>query len=123
MLFQVVLGVAFRHGVMGVAPHILWAFVVAIILVPTLAATLSIEHAGLRQVGITFAVVACAQILLGFSLFIMQAVDADPTLLIVVTAVHATAGAFTLAATVVMALLIRRVIRKLRPLWAEQKVG
>jgi len=110
VLFQVLLGVAFRHGVMGVAPHILWAFVVAIVLVPTLAATLSVQHAGLRQAGIAFAVVACVQILLGFSLFIMQAVDADPTVLIVVTAVHATAGAFTFAATVVMALLIRRVI-------------
>jgi heme A synthase len=95
---------------MGVVPHILWAFVVAIVLVPTLAATVSIQHAGARQAGIAFAVVACVQILLGFSLFIMQAVDADPTVLIVVTAVHTATGAFTLATVVVMAILIRRII-------------
>jgi hypothetical protein len=38
----------------------------------------------------------------------MQSMDVDPSLVILVTMIHAATGALTLAATVVMAILIQR---------------
>jgi len=48
--------------------------------------------------------------LLGFALFIMQSVDIDPIYLIVVTAVHATTAALTLATAVLLTIVIRAVV-------------
>jgi len=111
VVFQVVLGVAFRHGVVGLLPHMLWALVVGLFLGLGMAVILRTELQELRPAGIALAVIAPLQILLGFALFTMQAVDADPSTLIVATTVHAAMGALTLAAAVVMAILVRRVIR------------
>jgi heme A synthase len=108
---QVALGVLLRHGVIGAVPHILWAFVVAIYLVPVVAAIFNTGHSEIRRAGVAFAVVAAMQVLIGFALFIMQSLDIDPVVLIVVTAVHATTAAFTIAAAVVMAIVIRGTLR------------
>jgi heme A synthase len=107
-LSQVALGIVFRHGIIGMAPHILWAFVVALSFLFVIAATRDAAQAEVRRAGVTFTVVAAVQIFFGFALFLMQAVDADPTLIIVTTAIHAITGACTLAAALVMSLLIRR---------------
>ena len=107
---QVALGVVFRHGAIGAVPHILWACVVALYLVLVAAAIFNAEHAEIRRAGAAFAAVAGVQILIGFALFIMQSLDIDPAVLIVVTSVHATAGAITLAASVVLAIVIRRIV-------------
>jgi len=111
VLLQVFLGAAFRHGVMGLLPHMLWALVVGLFLGLAMAAILRTELPELRPAGIALAVVASLQILLGFALFTMQAIDADPFTLIVATTAHAAVGALTLAAAVVMAIVVRRVIR------------
>jgi len=105
---QVALGIVFRHGIIGIAPHILWAFVVALSFLLVIAATRDAKQVEVRRAGVIFTVIAAVQILFGFALFVMQAVDADPTVIIVATAVHATTGALTLASTVMMAILIRR---------------
>jgi len=110
VLSQVALGVVFRHGVTGVLPHILWAFVVAMFLVLVIAAVVSAGNPEIRKAGIAFTVIAGVQILLGFALFIMQSVDIDPIYLIVVTAVHATTAALTLATAVLLTIVIRRAI-------------
>jgi heme A synthase len=108
VLSQVALGVLFRHGIVGMLPHILWAFVIALSFVLVIATTRNAGHAEVRRAGIAFTVVASVQILFGFALFLMQAVDAAPIVLIVTTAIHATTGAITLAAAIVLAILIRR---------------
>lgn len=108
ILFQVALGVAFRHGVMGALPHILGALVLAAILGPTIAAILRIRHAEIRSVGIALILVGSLQMLLGFALLTMESLDIDPVVVIVATMAHAAMGAFTLAAATVIAVLIRR---------------
>jgi heme A synthase len=111
VLLQIALGAAFRHGVTDALPHILGAFVVAVFLGPTLAAILRTQHPQVRPAGIAFSVLVSLQILLGFGLLTMQALDVDPLVMIVATTAHAALGALTLAAAVVMALQIRRVMR------------
>ncbi|HME08879.1 MAG TPA: hypothetical protein VKG25_17605 [Bryobacteraceae bacterium] len=108
VLSQVALGVAFRHGIVGMAPHVVWAFVVALWFILVIAATRNAKQIEVRRAGVAFTVVASVQIFLGFALFLMQAVDADPIFLIVTTIVHATTAAFTLAASVAMSILILR---------------
>ena len=109
VLLQVILGAAHRHGAMGLAMHLVWAMVVGLFLVPVMAIIFSIPEPRLRSAGIALSIVACSQILLGFGVFIMQSIDADPEALIVAASVHATIGALTLATTVVIALLVWRV--------------
>jgi hypothetical protein len=48
------------------------------------------------------------QVFLGLALFSMESMDVDPSSVILMTILHATTGALTLAATVLMAGLIRR---------------
>ena len=109
VLLQVALGAAFRHGVVGAMPHILGALVVAAFLAATMATILRIHHPEIRPAGIALTLCASLQMLLGFALLTMESVDIDPFAVIVATTAHAALGTFTLAAAVVMALVIRRV--------------
>lgn len=111
VLLQVALGAAHRHGVMDALPHILGAFVVAVFLGPTLAAVLRTQHPEVRPAGIAFSVVVSLQMLLGFGLLTMESLDVDPLAMIVATTLHAALGAFSLAAAVVLAMQIRRVVQ------------
>ena len=109
VLAQVALGTCFRHGLTELGPHLIGAFLVAFfILAMALAVIYGTEHARLRLAAQVFLAIAALQILLGFILLTMQSMDADPPLLILVTILHATTGALTLAATLALALLIRR---------------
>ena len=110
VLLQVVLGAAFRQGVLGFAPHLLWAFAVAIFLSIAVAVILNAELTEVRPAGIVLASVAGSQILLGFTVFTMQSVDADPSILIIATTAHAVLGALTLASAVMLATLVRAVV-------------
>lgn len=111
VMLQIVLGTAFRHGVMGLGPHLLWALFVGIFLIPVIAAIFATGRPELRSAGVALGVIVAVQILLGFTVFTMQAVEADPTVLIVATSIHAAIGSFTLAATVTVAILVRRIVR------------
>lgn len=107
---QTALGVAFRHGIIDVIPHVLGALIVAII-VAALAMLLLYrpENEPLRPAGVTLLIVTGAQFFIGLTLFsIGLAADIDPEVVIIVTMIHAAVAAFTLAATVVAAVLILR---------------
>ncbi len=110
VLGQAALGVAFRHGIIDVIPHVLGALVVAIF-VAALAMVLLYrpENEPLRPAGVTLLIITAAQFFIGLALFSMGlAPDIDPEAVIVVTMVHAALGALTLAATVVAVVLILR---------------
>jgi hypothetical protein len=110
VLLQVTLGAAFRHGVIEGLPHILGALVVAVFLGPGMAVVFRIGDPALRSAGIGLTMAACLQILLGFALLTMKSFDEiDPVVVIVATIAHVALGAFTLAAAVVTAILVRRV--------------
>jgi heme A synthase len=110
VLAQVTLGLAFRHGIMEVIPHLLGAFVIAfLVLGMTLPAIYGPENSPLRPVAQVLLVALAVQVSLGMALFTMASMDIDPLVTILLNVAHAATGASTLAATVVMALLIRRV--------------
>ena len=108
---QVVLGVAVRHGLIGVAWHIFGAFLVVLLML-TLAVIVSRRcpaHPTLRPAATTAATIVSVQAFLGFIILTMQGSRLiDPVALIVAAAIHTTVGALALASVVVMALLIRR---------------
>ncbi len=106
---QVALGTLFRHGALGVGPHLIGAFIVAFfILGATLPVIYNEELGALHLTARALLTIASLQVFVGLTLFSMQSMDVDPAVVILVTMIHATTGALTLAATVVMAILIRR---------------
>jgi heme a synthase len=109
VLTQVALGLAFRHGIMEVIPHLLGAFVIAfLVLGLTLPAIYGPEHSPLRPAAQVLLVILSVQVSLGMALFTIASMDIDPMVTILLNVAHAATGALTLAATVVMTLLIRR---------------
>ena len=107
LLAQASLGVAFRHGVMDVTLHVFGALVVVVFVVAlALSVLYRSGHEPLRPVGVTLLIVTAVQVFLGLALIAMGSPDIDPGAVIVVTIVHAATAALTLAATVVMAVLV-----------------
>ena len=117
-LMQVALGVAVRHGLIGIALHILGAFLVVLLML-TLAVLVARHHPGhpaLRPAANTAATMASVQAFLGFTILSMQGSRLiDPVAMIVAAAIHTTVGALTLASAVALALLIRRNLRDAGP--------
>ena len=109
MLAQVALGVLHRHGATGVAPHLLSAFIVVFfVLGLSLPVIYQPEYHSLHRAAAAFLTIALVQVLLGFVLFTLVAVEADPSVTILMTLIHAAMAALTLSATVIMAVLVRR---------------
>ena len=112
VLLQVVLGISFRHGVLGVLPHLSGGLIIPIFIVVFAIPVLNRPGlAPVRPYGVAMLVVAGAQVFLGFTLFSMQQMDADPTAMIVVTLAHATTAALTLSATMLLAVQVLRAAR------------
>jgi len=118
-LTQVALGVAVRHGLIGVALHILGAFLVVLLLL-TLAVLIGRQNTGrqnpghpaVRPAANTAATIASVQAFLGFTILSLQSSKLiDPVAMIVAAAVHTVVGALTLASVMALALLIRRNLR------------
>lgn len=110
VLGQAALGVAFRHGIIDVIPHVLGALVVAIF-VAALAMSVLYRPGNepLRPAGVTLLIVTAIQLFVGLALFSMGLdADIDPEAVIIVTMLHAAISALTLAATVVAVALILR---------------
>jgi heme A synthase len=108
MFLQVAFGVALRHGIMGLALHILGAFLV-VLLILTLAVLVGQRpgHPALRAAANWAAIFTSAQALLGFAILTMQGSRLiDPVAMIVAAAVHTAVGALALASAVVMVLVI-----------------
>lgn len=108
VLAQVALGTLFRHGAMGVGPHLVGAFFAAFfVLGLALPVMYRPEHSAQQTAARCFLAIASLQVFLGLALFSMVSMDVDPSSVILVMIIHGGTGALTLAATVVMAVLIR----------------
>jgi heme A synthase len=103
VLAQVALGTLFRHGALGVGPHLVGAFLVTFfILAVALPAIYRPEQAALRRAARCFLAIASMQLFFGLTLFSIQLMDVDPTVTIVLTMIHAATGDLLLAATMMM---------------------
>ena len=108
VLAQVALGLAYRHGFMGVASHIIGAFVVVFFILGLVMSVIyNPQHASLSTAAKTLLTIASVQVFVGMSLFTIQSMnEINPVAVIVMTVIHAATGALTLAATVATALLV-----------------
>jgi heme A synthase len=111
VLLQVAMGVAYRHKEWGVMPHMAGAmFVAAVMLVvPVMLLQHFPQHPSLRPVAIAAMSTALLQITLGIAAFVMRLLDFDTSVtFIALTSSHASVGALTLAASLVMAIEVSR---------------
>jgi heme A synthase len=111
VLLQIFLGASFRNKVITVLPHILGAMLVALMILLESIFVLQQfpTHRALRPAAKTLLGVAFGQVFLGMTALIMKTMADDTTTPVVVTvATHVTGGSVTLAATIVLSILIRR---------------
>jgi heme A synthase len=111
VVLQITLGAAFRHNAMGVLWHILNAMIVLLVI---LCAGIFVlrqypEHPSLRPAALALVVITGVQALLGFSAYIVLLVSSENNIGLIVTGVlHLANGSLTLAASVVLAMQLRR---------------
>ena len=114
VLAQVALGAAYRHEAVGLMPHVAGAMIVALlILVVGVFVTQQFPgHRSLRPAAIALMTIAFLQVFLGITIITIEALNLENALpLILSTVAHVVTGALTMAATVVLAILIRRNVR------------
>jgi heme A synthase len=111
VVLQITLGAAFRHNAIGVLWHILNAMIVLLVI---LCAGIFVlrqypEHPSLRPAALALVVITGVQALLGFAVYIVLLVSSNNNIGLIVTGVlHLANGSLTLAASVVLAMQLRR---------------
>lgn len=111
VVIQISLGAGFRHNAIGVAWHILNAGIVLLLIMVLGVCLLRQypEHPSLRPAAIAMLVITGIQVLLGFGVYlVILIVSENNPALMISGMVHVLTGSLTLAATVVVALEIRR---------------
>ena len=108
-LLQVLLGAAYRHGLLGVLTHILNALVITLmVLVVSIPVIREFAgHASLRSAALGLAVVTALQVSLGFGTFIVLLIGSgSSTTLSILSVAHAATGALVLAAGVLLTIQV-----------------
>ena len=111
VILQILLGAAFRQKALTLLPHVLGAmFVALVILLESIFVLQQFPtHRALRPAAKTLLGVGFGQVFLGLTALIMKSMADDTAEPVVITiAAHVTGGALTLAATIVLSILIRR---------------
>jgi heme A synthase len=113
VFLQIVLGAAYRHDVTSIMPHMTVAMGVAFLALIGSSVVLQNFHrpASLRSAAAALISIVLAQVCLGIGAFLMLVLNAAGTFYFVATTVgHVLVGASTLAASVVMAMQVRRCV-------------
>jgi hypothetical protein len=113
VFLQIALGAAYRHDVTSIMPHMAVAMGVAFLALIGSSVVLQHFHrpASLRGAAAALISIVLAQVCLGIGAFLMIALNAAGTFYFVATTVgHVLVGASTLAASVVMAMQVRRCV-------------
>jgi heme A synthase len=117
VLGQIALGAAFRHKALGVMPHLVGAMIIVMLILCICIFVMQQfpEHKTLRPGANALMAIAFTQIFLGIAAFSVRTMTkvAAPVL-IGVTSAHATVGALTLAAAVILQMQIWRNVRPRR---------
>ncbi len=115
LLLQVALGAAFRHGAMTVLPHVVGAMLVApsILIVCAFVLHQFPDHQILRKSAVALLAITVAQVMLGIGAYFARLNAAtSPVAMVAVTVAHVATGALTLAASIALAIQIRRNVRE-----------
>jgi heme A synthase len=118
VILQIALGAAYRHNAMNVLWHIFNALLVLlfILVVGVFVMRQYPKHGSLRSAAHALVMIASTQVLLGFTVFLVLLISKGNNLTLVISSVaHVVTGSLTLAATVVMAIQIRRHMRDVAP--------
>ena len=111
VLAQIALGAGFRHRAFGLMPHIIGAMIIplAILLVGMFVLQQFPRHRALRPAAVALLSITGVQVLLGIGAYFarLEAVD-YPLAMVLTTVAHVATGGLTLAASVVLAIQIRR---------------
>jgi cytochrome c oxidase assembly protein subunit 15 len=114
VLAQIALGASFRHGAIGMIPHIVGSMVVAltILIIGAFVLHQFPEHPTLRPAAIWMLGITLFQIALGIEAYWarINAVE-KPLAMVLATVAHVATGALTMASTVVLAIQVRRHVR------------
>ncbi len=123
VLTQVALGAGFRHGALGVMPHLVGAMVVIMVLLFVGACVMQQfpTHRPLRQAAVVLMSIGFTQVFLGILALIARMVSTQPTTqVVIVTVAHVAVGAMTLASSIALSILIRRNVRPKQEEAAEE---
>lgn len=111
VLMQIALGAAFRQKAVSLMPHVLGAMFVAMVILMQCICVLQQfkTHRALQAAGKTLLGVAFGQVFLGMTALIMRSMAEETALPVAIAVIsHITGGAITLAATLVLSILVRR---------------
>jgi heme A synthase len=111
VVLQALLGAAFRHNATGVMPHILGAMVVLLLILVFGMFVMQQfpQHAALRPAAVALMVITFVQLTLGVTVITMEALTNETTgAVVIATVAHVAIGALTVAASVVLAIQVRR---------------
>ena len=114
VLAQIALGAGFRHRAFGLMPHIIGAMIVplAILLVGMFVLQQFPRHRALRPAAVALLSITGVQVLLGIGAYFARLeAAAYPLAMVLTTVAHVATGGLTLAASVVLAIQIRRNVR------------
>jgi cytochrome c oxidase assembly protein subunit 15 len=111
VLVQIGLGAGFRHRAFGLLPHVIGAMIVPLVILLVGAFVLHQfpKHRALRPAAIGLLTITLVQVFLGVIAYVarLNAV-AYPLAMVLTTVAHVATGGLTLAASVVLAIQIRR---------------
>jgi len=114
ILLQIALGAGFRHRAFGLLPHVVGAMIVplVILLVGVFALHQFPKHRSLRPAAVALLSITGVQVFLGVIAYIARINAAEyPLAMVLTTVTHVATGGLTLAASVVLAIQIRRNVR------------
>jgi heme A synthase len=113
-LLQVLLGAAYRHGLMGFLLHVLNALIVTIVVFVVCMRVIQqfSSHPFLQAAALALIIVTGVQVILGFVTFILLLMGSGSVVaLMMLSVAHVSTGALTLAASVVLAIQIQRYVK------------
>jgi heme A synthase len=114
VLLQIGLGAGFRHRAFGLMPHVIGAMIVPLVILLTAIFVLNQfpHHRALRPAAIGLLTITLVQIFLGIAAYVARINAAEyPLTMVISTVSHVATGGLTLAASVVLAIQVRRNVR------------
>jgi hypothetical protein len=128
-MIQLLLGAAFRHGAIGVEPHIAGALFVTALISVTVVRAIKIARgdAYLKRPAIAAAILLLMQIMLGILAYLARLATADAPQpvepMISLTVAHVVVGALTLISVLVLTMRSHQVLRPLHSSERSRTLG
>lgn len=126
VLLQIGLGAGFRHRAFSLLPHVIGAMIVPLLILLTGVFVLQQfpKHRALRSAATALLTITLVQILLGIGAYVARINAAEyPLAMVLSTVAHVATGGLTLAASVVLAIQIRRNVQARQTADAQHQVA